>query len=704
MSSNRLLVHRPGFTEDLLVFDAPGVKQILDKCRILQTSPEQGGKAKVRLAGRDDGLHRLRTGKFRIFYTFDDEKVSLWGVRRKTVKGQYKGKKGGDVTYDGIDEVEDDDLDLDIPELRPQKTFDDWVQPIDEKTPLPEAITVELLKALGVPSAFHARLTPIDNQDDLYECPGVPEEHLLDIDRHMFEEPIDLQANEPELVSPGGVDDLLRYAEGELVGFLLRLNPEQEKFVTWATTANGPTLVKGGPGTGKSTVAIYRAREMIRVLREAGVAEPRILFTTYTNALVTSSGQLLRSLLGDDALCVDVRTADSLVGSVLGKAGMSKKRPNASKREEIRTAALKAVAHVGNSMQQGAQARTVERLGRRYLFEEIETVIQARGLSTLDEYLQAPRPGRRVPLNATQRQAVWVVAEAYAFALDEAGMQTWEQARAAAAMLAAAEEPGVPTYDAVIVDEAQDLDASALRLLVEVCAEPNRLFVTADVNQSIHSAGFSWQAVHEDLNFVGRTGILKANHRSTKEITEAARDHLACGVPEDLAPDEQIYVHTGGPLPAVRALADTDEEADLVARYLKGATKDQRLTIGSGAVLVPDQFVGKPLVEALEERGIPAEYKDSRSFELSDNYVTVLPLTSAKGLEFPVVAITGFGRSNWPHLDDLDGDAAVEALVKARRTLFVAMTRAMRALLVVTPEGDESMLYDGFDPELWNTG
>ena len=33
------------------------------------------------------------------------------------MKGQYKGKKGGDVTYDGIDEVEDDDLDLDIPEL-----------------------------------------------------------------------------------------------------------------------------------------------------------------------------------------------------------------------------------------------------------------------------------------------------------------------------------------------------------------------------------------------------------------------------------------------------------------------------------------------------------------------------------------------------------------------------------------------------------
>ena len=122
--AERALVHRSRFTSDLLEFDAPTIKQILDKCTMLQESPEEGGKAKARLTGRTDGLHRLRAGKFRIFYTYDDEKVSLWAVRRKTVKGQYRGKKGGDVTYDGIDEVEDDDLDLDIPELAPQPSFE----------------------------------------------------------------------------------------------------------------------------------------------------------------------------------------------------------------------------------------------------------------------------------------------------------------------------------------------------------------------------------------------------------------------------------------------------------------------------------------------------------------------------------------------------------------------------------------------------
>ncbi|MEZ5257868.1 MAG: 3'-5' exonuclease [Ilumatobacteraceae bacterium] len=186
-------------------------------------------------------------------------------------------------------------------------------------------------------------------------------------------------------------------------------------------------------------------------------------------------------------------------------------------------------------------------------------------------------------------------------------------------------------------------------------------------------------------------------------ITEAARDYLTAGIAEDLQPDEQSYVHTGGAAPAVRQVADTREEADLVARFLQGATRELRLTVGSGAVLVPDKYVGEPLADALEDRGIPAEYRNSREFELDDNSISILPLTAAKGLEFPVVAVAGFGKSNWPHLEDLDGDAEIEALVKARRTLFVAMTRAMRALLVVTPSGHDSMLYDGFDPELWNT-
>ena len=64
------------------------------------------------------------------------------------------------------------------------------------------------------------------------------------------------------------------------------------------------------------------------------------------------------------------------------------------------------------------------------------------------------------------------------------------------------------------------------------------------------AGGFRWTDVHADLRFQGRTGMLRKNYRSTREIGEAAQDYLQAG-----ALDEQViersYAQTGGPLPAV---------------------------------------------------------------------------------------------------------------------------------------------------------
>jgi superfamily I DNA/RNA helicase len=91
--------------------------------------------------------------------------------------------------------------------------------------------------------------------------------------------------------------------------------------------------------------------------------------------------------------------------------------------------------------------------------------------------------------------------------------------------------------------------------------------------------------------------------------------------------------------------------------------------------------------------------------------VKVLALRSAKGLEFPIVAIAGLRGSAFGHLHHVkDEESALnEALKRERRTLFVALTRAMRALLVITPRdpaalGPAAQLLAGFDETLWNTG
>ncbi|WP_420632895.1 UvrD-helicase domain-containing protein [Candidatus Palauibacter sp.] len=684
-TSARTISFKPNFTKDLQRLPNTQVARVMNKISTLAVHAEPDAKVRKRMKGEWAGFHRLRSGDYRVIYAFDETSVSLYSVRLRS-----------DGTYDSIPAAETFSHGTFPPvgqSAAAAAPIPRWTQPAEpraEITPLPEPVTEALLNTLHVPAQYHARLTEVDSQEALLGCPGVPDHHLLAIDGHMFEKPIALVDAEPSYVAPGGVDDLLRYAQGELVPFLLKLSPEQETHVAWTPDADGPTLLKGGPGTGKTTVALYRAREMIRALGELGHSEPRILFATFTKALGTFARELLESLLVDDAHLVDVRTVDSLAWQVLTESGALLRRPEPGEKTEIRRRI----------------ARDLAAPGEAFLFTEIEVVIQGRGIRTLAEYLAEPRPGRRVPLDEASRRVVWTAHEAYEKALAEAGCRTWQQARATAATLVASGKSPVRPYDAVIVDELQDLGASAIRLLIELCAEPNRLFAAADENQSIYTASFSWDDVltHRTVAGVGgHVETLTATHRSTEQIIEGARDYLAAGLAEDLAPDPQRYVHSG-PLPIVRTLDDVDEEADLLARYLRGATRDLHFTVGSSAVLVPHSSEGRRIAEALENRGVPAVFQNSRNFEFDDNTVQVLPLRAAKGLEFPVVAVAGFIGSTYPDLPPgVEEDAHIDLLVRERRTLFVAATRAMRALLVITPKGDDSMLFDGFDSKLWNT-
>src|SRR6266700_3282897 len=520
MTSQWLTTMKPSFQTEWLALPPKEAHQVLEKIALLAQDPTPDAKVKKQIKHIDPRLHRIRAGDYRIFYTFEEPHISLLAVRRRR-----------ENTYDedlGIEALGGFDLVLEGTTKAAQPDWERLLAPKEpEKRRLPEPITVDLLTNLRVPKECHARLLPISTEEDLLECPGIPEDYLLKIDEYMFERPLVQVVQQPDYVLPH-VDDLLRFKEGELLGFLLKLSPEQEKYVNWGMNASGPTLLKGGPGTGKSTIALYRVRSLLQELRKKGRDEFRILFTTYTNALVNSSKQLLGQLLGDDVKYVEVQTADRIVVTLLGRAGIAPKFIDHGEFNNLLRQAIKVAQFEGNAVQQQAQRQTVERLSIDYLHQEINQVIVARQISSLEDYLAASRPGRKVRLNALQRKAIWRVHETLQRLLKQQGKETWRQARAMAEECVA---KGIVSlnYDAVVIDEAQDLDPSALQLLVRLCDKPNRIFVTADANQSIYGSGFNWADVHESLRFQGRTSILHANYRSTREIGEAAQFYLARG-------------------------------------------------------------------------------------------------------------------------------------------------------------------------------
>src|SRR5713226_6338723 len=516
------ITQKPDFFKALLALPSKEMHQVVEKVSLLAQDPTPDAKVKKQLKYMGGRLHRIRSGDYRIFYTFEQPYISILALRRRD-----------DDTYDEDMDVEFlRGLDPHFDEAQAARTAQpDWEQILapkePEKKPLPEPITEGLLADLNVPKVCHARLLHIQTREDLLECPGVPDDYLLKIDEYMFERPLAQVLQQPDYLLTD-VNDLLRYKEGELLGFLLKLSPEQEKYVTWGMNGTGPTLLKGGPGTGKSTIALYRVRLLVQELRKKGRDEFRILFTTYTNALVNSSKQLLGQLLGDDVKYVEVQTADRIVVTLLGRAGIAPKFIDQGEFNNLLRQAIKVTQFEGNAVQQQAQRQTVERLSIDYLHQEINQVIVARQISSLEEYLAASRPGRKVRLNALQRKAIWRVHETLQRLLKQQGKETWRQARAMAEQCVAKGIASL-TYDAVVIDEAQDLDPSALRLLVRLCDKPNRVFITADANQSIYGSGFNWSDVHESLRFQGRTSILHANYRSTREIGEAAQSYLAGG-------------------------------------------------------------------------------------------------------------------------------------------------------------------------------
>ncbi len=204
----------------------------------------------------------------------------------------------------------------------------------------------------------------------------------------------------------------------------MKLSLEQEHAANWAINATGPTQVKGSPGTGKSTVALYRVKSLIQKLQETGQPTQRILYTTYTNALVRSSDQQLKELLGEDSACVDVMTADLLVWNILSSA---ERKLNVARDSTLIGAIERALQQL--QLEGSTHPRVLERLNRDYLLEEICQVIIARKITTEKDYQNTKRKGRRFGLTDIQREAVWKVYEIFLQQLNKINQKTWQQVR-----------------------------------------------------------------------------------------------------------------------------------------------------------------------------------------------------------------------------------------------------------------------------------
>lgn len=447
--------------------------------------------------------------------------------------------------------------------------------------------------------------------------------------------------------------------------WMLFLHPSQRDAVD--RDHAGPARVTGGPGTGKSIVAVHRAARLAR--EESG----KVLLTSFSRTLaghLAKQADLLLAAEPEVRERIDVVHLHHLAVELWTKIkGAKPSFPTNPDMSRLFTQVADEMRRTG--------------ITQALLQAEWEMVVEPHNTKTWDEYASVDRTARGQPFNPAQRQAVWPAAERVWALLSESNWRTWSEI--CWDVVEALDAEGEPPYAHVIADEVQDFGPAELRLLRALVAEgPNDVFLAGDSNQRIYKPHMPFAKA--GLEIRGRTATLCLNYRTTEQIRRAA-DRIIGGVTagsgEDAAPSAPSLL--SGPEPEFRMLAGVNDEITHVANWLKqlvsnGYRPGEIAVFARTNGLISDRVqraVAAANLKAVDLGDDPAE---------SVSGVLIGTMHRSKGLQFRAVAVMGVEHGVVP-LESVMGRQADEAArlafhEKERGLLYVACSRARERMLV----------------------
>jgi mRNA-degrading endonuclease RelE of RelBE toxin-antitoxin system len=668
------------FLNDLLRLPLAVSKHVPKKVRVIERDPISAEQDAKKIAHK---VYRVRLGEYRLIYAVGQKWVKLLCIDHRSKVYRDRGIENWAVQ---AGEIADETFpDSKRPHFQPEQP-----EPVQQPSPSSEGlcsikIDQALLQACRIPESYWPILQAVRQEDDLLYVP-VPEEFLNRVLNALFPKALDELIEQPEfeLSDP---DDLSRFFAGEISGFLLKLDPEQERLLD--LELGEPILVRGGPGTGKSVMAVYQIKRLI----DQGFTS--ILLATHSSSFCAYAEQLLSKLLDEpfSTYNIKITTVQSLIHECYFKFNESPEHPS---QEEalilLEQAFQKAEDHPPPTIKRfdwAARADRLRRLDKQYLLEEIREVIEPSCLDAM-EYIGLDRRGRGTAIRLRDREFLWNVMQAWHTLLERKGYVSQGQMSVKALKLAA---QASNRFQYLVIDEAQDISPIDFRFLLNLVESPSHVYVTADEAQAIFRRGFSWSRIYQILG-AKKILNLNCNYRNTEQIS------AACGAVLDNINDNPS-THQGE-RPEFAVVADIDEEVKAIRMFFIEAAKKYRIPLCGAAVLCASSSLALAYAERLQATGLRAQHVRAGEINLDAPYIKVLTLADAKGLEFPIVAVAGLQEGRFPYGLQMVPEAEKEiVLSQQRRMLYVGCSRAMKALLITALEENPSRFVDLLREPLW---
>lgn len=511
--------------------------------------------------------------------------------------------------------------------------------------------------------------------DEIYNYMGLEEDNpSVNVSINSLSYPVETSQDIITLNSEFDIKRIQQMQEQPLSDWRVFLHASQRKIIRG--DYNGPVKIVGGAGTGKTVVAIHRAKQLAENLFLN--PQDKILLTTFTVNLASEIKNNLRQICEPRALNrIDVLNVDKLITNLF--------------REQFPDKYIAYGKQINTLWQQSIEKEQYKgKLQSGFFKEEWSRVIVPQKIQSLQEYWQADRVGRGTPLSRKQKRIVWKIFEKFITLSEEKQIVDIDTA---CTMLQIAIERGDldSQYASIVVDEVQDLNQQTLRLLRLLCGEQhkNDMFLVGDAHQRIYRK--QTPLSHCGIETRGRSYTLRINYRTTEQIRRWAFDLFDGQWVDDLDKNEEDgrgYISLfSGPDPAVVRCSDQEDEINhilgLIEKFSEEGKNDSKICIA----LRTNNLV-KIYRQKLQELGLRVfEIKTNKFDEQNLPGVRIATMHRVKGLEFDHMILAAVNDGLLPlstaTRETNDSISRKEIEDRERALLYVAATRAKKTLHVL---------------------
>lgn len=441
-----------------------------------------------------------------------------------------------------------------------------------------------------------------------------------------------------------------------------------------ALPAKGHIVVLGTAGSGKTTIALHRARHLANI-----PGGGRILLVTFNRALV----EYMKGIDHIQSSKLTVENYHLFARGYLSARGKMPKWNGILSPERKESYIEQALERLKTEH----PAESTLKRPKEFFVDEI-TFIERFGFNNFAEYREAERIGRASSnIKRENRKWIFAVYEEYQTLRQTDGPKyDWDDL-AFYVFRELQEDDSERRYTHIIVDEGQDFSPMMIKSLVAATAQGGSFTFFGDVAQQIYGSRLSWRDSGITTNKIWRFDVNYRNPESIVAFATAITETKYWRQDRDMV--EATSQVAKGPKPILVEFSSREREMSWVVEQAIDRGK-----IASTVIVCRNRTDVSAFSQALRARGYNAvEINKETPGYAYEKEVYLTTYHSVKGMEFDHVFIPSLTEDKFPDPDTVSKAASKEdAYADEIKLLYVAATRS-RYGLYMTFNGALSSLF-----------